>query len=41
MISSHEPAKKSDDKYICSECENSYIHWFMNPENAVGGDGND
>lgn len=22
----------SDDKYICPECENSYISWFMNPE---------
>lgn len=23
---------KSDDKYICPECEESYIHWFMNPD---------
>ena len=23
---------ESDDKYICSECEDSYIHWFMNPK---------
>lgn len=22
----------TDDKYICPECEDSYIHWFMNPE---------
>lgn len=22
---------ESDDKYICPECEDSYIHWFMNP----------
>lgn len=20
------------DKYICPECEDQYIHWFMNPE---------
>ena len=20
------------DKDLCPECENSYIHWFMNPE---------
>lgn len=20
------------DKYICPECENSYIQWFMHPE---------
>ena len=23
---------KSDDKYICPKCEESYIHWFMNPD---------
>ena len=21
-----------EDLYICPECEDSYIHWFMNPE---------
>lgn len=26
---------KSDEKYICPECEESYIHWFMNPEGDV------
>ena len=32
------PGKKHDewseqaDLYICPECEDSYIHWFMNPE---------
>lgn len=23
---------ESDDKYICPECEESYIHWFLNPK---------
>lgn len=23
---------KDGDKYLCQECEDSYIHWFMNPE---------
>ena len=27
-----EPTYETDDKYICPECENSYIHWFMNPQ---------
>ena len=26
-------SSESDEKYICPECEQSYIHWFMNPEN--------
>lgn len=32
----------SDDKYICPECEESYIHWFMNPDNdrKLGGNEN-
>lgn len=34
MISSGDPKMESDDKYICPECEDSYIHWFMNPENG-------
>ena len=21
-----------DDVYMCKDCEDSYIHWFMNPE---------
>lgn len=33
MIGSDEGlAHRTDDRYICPECENSYIHWFMNPE---------
>lgn len=23
---------KETDKYICPDCEEKYIHWFMNPE---------
>ena len=23
---------KDVDKYICPDCENQFIHWFMNPE---------
>lgn len=23
---------KDTDKYICPDCEEQYIHWFMNPE---------
>jgi len=23
---------KRDDVYMCQDCEDSYIHWFMNPE---------
>lgn len=30
---------KEDERYICPECEASYIHWFMNPEKD--GDPND
>lgn len=26
------------DLYICPECEDSYIHWFMNPETKDGGE---
>ena len=22
---------EDDDKYICPECENEFIHWFMHP----------
>ena len=25
------------DLYICPECEDSYIHWFMNPETTEDG----
>ena len=25
-----------EDLYICPECEDSYIHWFMNPETKDG-----
>ena len=28
----------SDEKYICTECEESYIHWFMNPDNDQKGE---
>ena len=28
----------SDDKYICPECEKSYIHWFVNPDNDKKGE---
>jgi hypothetical protein len=27
---------KTVDAYICPECEDSYIHWFMNPEKKAG-----
>ena len=35
------PGKKTKwseraDLYICPECEDSYIHWFMNPETKDG-----
>lgn len=23
---------KSEDKYLCPDCSESYIHWFLNPE---------
>lgn len=23
---------KEHNKYICKDCEDSYIHWFMRPE---------
>jgi hypothetical protein len=25
-------AYENDDQYICPDCEASYIHWFMHPE---------
>lgn len=28
----HTEWSERDDRYICPECEDSYIHWFMNPE---------
>ena len=28
----HEEWSDRKDQYICPECEDSYIHWFMNPE---------
>ena len=28
----HEEWSERADQYICPECEDSYIHWFMNPE---------
>ena len=27
---------EQEDKYICPECEDSYIRWFMNPEKEDG-----
>ena len=27
----HPEWSKREDQYICPECENSYIQWFMNP----------
>lgn len=21
-----------ENRYLCTDCEDSYIHWFMNPE---------
>ena len=33
MISiDHKMDFEDDDKYICPDCEESYIHWFMHPE---------
>ena len=29
---------KENDQYICPECEDSFIHWFMNPETEDGGE---
>lgn len=31
-ITTYDTLFQTDDKYICPECEDSYIHWFMNPE---------
>ena len=28
----HEEWSERTDLYICPECEDSYIHWLMNPE---------
>ncbi len=28
----------TDDKYICPECEDSYIHWFLHPEEGKKND---
>ena len=28
----HAEWSKKEDSYICPECENSYIRWFMNPK---------
>ena len=28
----HTEWSERDDQYICPECEDSYIRWFMNPE---------
>ena len=32
------PDRWSDrvDQYICPECEDSYVRWFMNPETEDG-----
>ena len=34
LFSGNEHAEWSDptDRYVCPECEDSYVHWFMNPE---------
>lgn len=31
----HTEWSDQDDRYICPECEDSYIHWFMHPETEV------
>ena len=23
---------EKDEKYLCPQCEQEYIHWFLNPE---------
>ena len=28
----HAEWSEQEGLYICPECEDSYIHWFMNPE---------
>ena len=32
LISREREDWKEDEKYLCPKCENSYIHWFMNPD---------
>lgn len=32
----HTEWTESKDLYICPECENSYIHWLMNPKTEDG-----
>ena len=27
-----ESSFNSENAYVCPECEESYVHWFMNPE---------
>lgn len=27
-----------DSKYICPKCVDSYIHWFMHPEDDIEGE---
>lgn len=38
LLPCKENAEWSDraDQYICPECEDSFIHWFMNPEKEDG-----
>ena len=28
-------SREDDERYLCSQCEQEYIHWFMNPERKV------
>jgi len=32
----HTKWSEREDLCICPECEDSYIHWFMNPETEDG-----
>ena len=41
MPSSDREDWKDDDRYICPKCEDSYIHWFMNPQEDNDGRGAD
>lgn len=38
LLPCKENAEWSDraDQYICPECEDSFIHWLMNPEKEDG-----
>lgn len=36
LLKEQEEWSERDDRYLCPECENSYIHWFMNPETEDG-----